>query len=74
MVNRCSCSETVGLLGFEEVLRHLAGIVRSIMSCEVDASISVSNSGRYIENNRERFFGLIMGACGFSVIRRVVLR
>ena len=74
LVNRCSCSDTVGLLESEEVLGHLVGIVRSITSCEVDASIFVSRSGRYIVNNREQVVGLNMGACGFSVIRRAVLR
>ena len=62
MVNRCSCSETVGLLVSEEVLEHLAGIVRSIIFCEVDASVSASNSGQYVVNIREQFVGLNMGA------------
>ena len=74
LANRCSCSETVGLLESGEVLGLLVGIVRSFTFCEVDASISVNNSGRYIENIRERFFGLNMGACGFTVIRQAVLR
>ena len=74
MVNKCSCSDTVGLLESREVLGLLAGIVSSIKSCEVDASISVSNSGRYIVNNREQFVGLNMDVRGFSVIPRAVLR
>ena len=74
VVNRSSCSDTVGLLESGEVLGHLVGLVRSIISGEADASISVSNSRRYIVNNRERFVGLNVGACGFSIIRRAVLR
>ena len=74
MVNKCSCSYTVRLLESGEVLGHLVGIVRSIISCEVDASFFVSNSGRYIVNNREQVVGLNLGACGFIVIRRLVLR
>ena len=71
MVNRRSYSDTVGLLESEETLGLLAGMVRSIISCEVDRSISVSNSGRYTVNNREPVFGSNVGACGFGVIRRL---
>ena len=63
-----------GLLDSGEVLGYLLGTVRSIISCEVDASIFVSKSGRNIVNNREQVVGLNMGACGFSVIRRAALR
>ena len=64
----------MGLLESGEVLGHLVGIVRSLKSCKVDASISASNSGRYIVNSREQVVGLNTGAGGFSVIRRAVLR
>ena len=74
VVNRCSCCDTVGLLRSGEVLGHLVVKVRSILSCEVDASFSVSNWERYIVNNRDQFVGLNMGACGLSVNRRAVLR
>ena len=50
VVNKRSCSETVGLLESEEVLGHLTGTVRSA------TSISISNSGRYIANSCEQFF------------------
>ena len=64
----------MGLLESEEGLVHLAGTIGSVTSWEVDASISIGNSGRYIEINREQVFGLNMGACGFSVIQRAVRR
>ena len=73
MVKRCSCSETVGLLRFQKILGHLAGTIGSPISREVDASIAISNSERFIENEHERFLGKNVGACGFTVIRRAVL-
>ena len=71
MVNLCSCFETVGLLESEEVLGHLAETIGSFLSLELDA---FQQFWAYIETNRERCFGINLGACVFSVIRRVVLR
>ena len=74
VVSRWSRSGTVGLLESAEGLGNFAGTIGSVIFWEVDASISTNNSGRYIENNREQFFGLKKGACRFSVIRRAVIQ
>ena len=58
----------------EELLENMAGAIGLVIFSEVDASVAISNSGRYIENNRERSFGMNMGASDFSVIRQPVLR